>query len=242
MRAMPLLLPLLAVALAQPAWADPPEKAASRKAVTEAAGLAITGPARVPAYKLVRLTVTGADPEAALIWDVSPEADADVLEVDGGLIFTAPPGTYAVKLRAVKGRSVQTARHTVVVGDPAPPPPGPGPAPPNPPGPTPPPAPTSPVAYLVVVEETAEAVGTRGAFFADAALAARMKARGIKWRVIDKDVVGPDGKPPADVARFLALAAGKPYPSLFTVDAAGKLIGQQPMPRTPADLLTLLGS
>jgi hypothetical protein len=40
--------------------------------------------------------------------------------------------------------------------------------------------------------------------------------------------------------RFLTLAAGKPYPSLFLVDASGKLLDQRPVPRAPADLLTLL--
>lgn len=241
---VPLLSPLLAVALAGPAWADPPaDRPATRQAVTQAAGLSIAGPDRVPAHKLVRLTAAGADADAALIWDVYPEELADVLEVDGGLIFTGPPGEYRVKLRAVKGRSATTARHTVVIGTPQPVPPGPGPqpVPPNPqPAPPGPVNPASPVAFLVVVEETADAVAGRGAFFADPALAQQMKARSLKWRVVDKDVVGADGKPPADVARFLVLAAGKPYPSLFLVDAAGKLIDHRPVPRTPADLLALL--
>lgn len=108
------------------------------------------------------------------------------------------------------------------------------------PGPT--PAPVTPSKlFVVIVEETSEAVGARGAMFSDAELAARMKAKGHAWRVVDKDVVGPDGKPPADVARFLKASAGKGLPQIFLVDAdgVGRYAGDWGT-KTAADLLALL--
>ncbi len=122
----------------------------------------------------------------------------------------------------------------VVVGGGGNPQPGPGPQPP----------PVDPVTpgkrFLVVVEETAEAAATRGALFADAALAARIKDKGHRWRIVDKDVTGADGKPPADVVRFLEAAKGKAMPQVFIVDEKGKVLVQTELPTKAADLVKLL--
>lgn len=101
------------------------------------ADLSIDGPKTVTPYKLVELTPANAPADAAVLWDVSPEDVADVREIGGRLIFTAPPGTYRVKLRTIQGKAVVTARATVVIGD-APP------IPPIPPGPDPVPVPPAP--------------------------------------------------------------------------------------------------
>lgn len=289
------VLPLLAVALAQPAWAGTPAPPAIRPALIVIDPVVPPSPMPGPAtvvtlepgrFELIRLTgyqgkaswrVLPANgpvqcsrlKPGSQVLAVPPEAgDTPAIEVRevGTLVVLGTKagatsgGTYsvgdepAVLVRPVKGK-IGTAtieawginadgepallvELLVQVGHaPQPPPPGPSPDPQPQPKP---PVPASPVAFLVVVEETADAVAGRGAFFADPALAQQMKARSLKWRVVDKDVVGADGKPPADVARFLVLAAGKPYPSLFLVDAAGKLIDHRPVPRTPADLLALL--
>lgn len=115
--------------------------------------------------------------------------------------------------------------------------PGPGPAPqPDPVDNT----PTSLRIYLI--EETSEAVGTRGAMFTNRELAARVKDKGHRWRVVDKDVAGVDGKPPADLAPYLKAAAGKPYPTVFLVDDQGKdrTNGGVPAPAKAADFLALI--
>lgn len=94
-----------------------------------AADLKITGETVVAPYRLVELSANGADADAALLWDVYPEELADIREVNGRLIFVAPPGVYKVKLRTVKGKVVDTARATVTItGTPIPP----EPIPPNP--------------------------------------------------------------------------------------------------------------
>jgi hypothetical protein len=137
----------------------------------------------------------------------------------------------------------------LVVGtpDPTPPPvpPGPKPDPTPTPTPTPPPGPTPPPdpnpddlkkskLFAVIVEETGDAASTRGAFLASPVVNKALKAGGHVVRVVDKDVVGVDGKPPADVAKYMALAAGKPYPSLYLVDEAGKTRFSGPMPNVDA--------
>ena len=113
--------------------------------------------------------------------------------------------------------------------------PGPGP------GPTPPAPVTASKLFIVIVEETSDAAATRGAVFADAALSARMRDKGHVWRVVDKDVVGPDRlTPPEDVKRFLALAKGKALPQVYLVDDKGKTRYAGPTPATAVELLALL--
>jgi hypothetical protein len=140
--------------------------------------------------------------------------------------------------------------HTfTLTGRPAPDPgpdPGPGPGPQPDPGPTPPPPPPPPpppttaVKYVVVVEETADAAADRGAYFADGALQARLKSKGLVWRAVDKDAVDSKGQPPADVARFLTEGKGHPLPRLTLVDGKGRTLFAGNMPEDPAKLLDLL--
>ena len=113
-----------------------------------------------------------------------------------------------------------------------------GPQPPPGPGPQPEPDRWEPSPLIVlIIEETANAAATRGAFFADKDLAARMKDKNHKWRVVDKDVVGPDGQPPEDLTRFLDVAKNKKLPQLFLVDPKGKTRFQGDCPNKASDLL-----
>jgi hypothetical protein len=107
------------------------------------------------------------------------------------------------------------------------------------PDPKPDPTPTTPTKlYVVMVDETAEkATALRGKFLFDPQLASRMNEKGHLWRVVDKDVVGADGKPPADVKRFLDQAAKAPYPTYYLVDTDGRVRGSGPVPQKAADLL-----
>lgn len=129
--------------------------------------------------------------------------------------------------------------------DPKPLPPDPKPLPPDPPPPPPPdPPPPDPVKAklwgVVIVEETGDAVSTRGAFLADKALADYRAAHGQKFRVVDRDVVGADGKPPADVVRFLDKAKAAKLPMIFLVGTDGKEVYSGPVPATAAELVDLL--
>lgn len=117
MRIVMLSLFLLALASAQP----------------PAPTLTIQGPTRADPYKLIELVATGKTEGRYFIWSVTPEEHADVKEIAGGtLVFVGPPGTYKVKLHAIRTLdgviSGEVARHTVVIGSPPaskqPPPPG----------------------------------------------------------------------------------------------------------------------
>src|SRR5580700_4832140 len=118
---------------AQPPAPSPPGPAALR----------IVGETKLPRDRMFRLRPAGAPADAALIWDVFPEDAVDIDDSDPHVLrFTAPPGTYMVKLRSINGRDVQTARLTVTVEGQTPAPPSPNPAPA--PAPTPAPSPAAP--------------------------------------------------------------------------------------------------
>lgn len=109
---------------------------------------------------------------------------------------------------------------------------GEGPRPPPVP-PEPKPTPSSGKFYVLIIEETEQAVAARGAMFNDQALASRFKEKGHKFRVVDQNVVGADGKPPGDIAPYLPLAAGKPLPQVFFIDMKDLSIRKQlDLPKT----------
>lgn len=152
---------------------------------------------------------------------------------------SAVAGTYTVAVFAVKDSSGSEPSYITVVVEPRPTPqPGPGPGPG--PGPEPKPTPKVGKLFLVVIEETADAVAKRGAFFTDKALAEFMKTKGHKWRVVDKDVTDASGKPPADVARFIESARGRTLPQLFLVNEQGQTVLSLEMPAAPSLVLELL--
>lgn len=207
----------------------------------------VSGERNVAAGRLVRLVVDSPQQGEVYFWDVSPDSAADAYELGNQLVFTGTPGAYTVKLRvltplAAGGFSQQSVRIACSIGGAGPQPP----QPPNPPNPPNPPAPVvgTPPYFLVVVEESKESTAARAWVYSDPVLNARMREKGHKWRIVDQNVVGPDGRPPADVARFMDLARGKALPQLYVVDQKGKLIEQGNLPATPADVsawLTKLG-
>lgn len=203
------------------------------------AEMKIDGEPKVAAYKLVRLSVSGAADDAAIIWDIDREDLADVAEIERGIVFSAPPGSYRVKARSVRLKDgkvlIETARLTVTIdGGVIPTPPDP------PPTPTPTPTPASGPFWLLVIEETGEASGARGDFFANKELRSRIVTKSHKYRVADKDVKGRDGKPPPDMAPWLDRTKGKKLPWLYIIDAKGNIAFDAEMVRTPADLIKLL--
>lgn len=200
-----------------------------------AGDLRIGGETKVAPYRLVRLYPIDAPPDAAVIWDVYPEEKADIQEEKGGrLFFVAPPGTYRIKLRTIKGIEVQTARETITIGkaDPLPPEPDPDdPAPPKPSGPL----------TILVVEETADRTAQRAAMFANAELRARIAEKKHTWRLVDKDVIDKmTGLPPTDVAPWIARTAKTGLPALFLFAPDGTIFYEGKLPETAPALVELL--
>lgn len=98
--------------------------------------------------------------------------------------------------------------------------------------------PVSPTKLVVVIiEESEDQVAERGRYFLDKKLSARMKEKGHKFRVVDKDAVDASGSPPADVKRFLDKAKGSSYPQYYLVDEAGNVRAEGNAPKDPAALL-----
>jgi hypothetical protein len=157
------------------------------------AELKITGPNKVEPNHLVRLSADGAAADAALIWDCDREDQIDVEEVNGRYLFAGPAGTYKIKLRSIRldaGKTkVETARITVVIGEPVPPVP---PTPPNPPVPPTPPAPPAPIPtagfrVLIIYKESDVGKLTPGQM-------AAIYGKDTRDYLNSKCAVGPDSK------------------------------------------------
>lgn len=210
----------LAGALSLPAWAE----------------VRIEGDPVAAAGRMVRLRAAGDVRDAALIWDVSDEEALDLEEVGDRLLLTGPKGVYKVKLRAVRlvgGKAtVETARVTVTIGEGKPDPVPPGPRP----GPQPPPAPLRQL-WMIWVEETADATKDRGKLLSDKALNDRVRAKGHRWRVVDKDAVNSDGRPPADLAPWIERGKKAGLPRLYLVDQDGRILDEGPAPKDAAEAL-----
>lgn len=139
------------------------------------------------------------------------------------LLFPKKAGTYHLVFWT-EGEVTGSVLKVVVKGDGGPPPP-----------------PPSGVFTIVYLEETSVAVGTRGALLSNEALDARLKAKGHSLRIVDKDVIGSDGKTPADLVDLIEKAKGKSYPQLFLVDKKSKqVVSQCDGPTKAVDLLKVL--
>ncbi len=150
------------------------------------------------------------------------------------IVFTMPD-TGGVIVVASAGKVASPADTAVVVfGSGINP--GPNPVPPIPPDPI-----VTPTKLTIVyIEESSDNVAGRGALFANAELAKRVKDKGHRWRVADLNVMGTDGKPPADLVPYLNASAGKVAPQVFLVDEAGKVRYQGDAPVKAAELLALI--
>jgi len=118
------------------------------------------------------------------------------------------------------------------------------------PDPTPEPTPTpQPVVvdqklFIVYVEADGDKVNNRGVFISNPQIVSRIKDKGHKVRIVDKDVIGVDGQTPKDVKRFIDACTGKDYPQLFIVNQKGATLGQFDWNnnKQPDDLLKILSS
>jgi len=166
-----------------------------------------------------------------------PDSKCDVLMVLG-----RTPGNCTITAWGVKTEKDATGRETskavklssfvVVVGG----------AKPEPfPKPEPKPEPYVGKGRILVVEETAEAANNRGQYFSNEALMGYIRAKcSHRPRIVDQDVKAPDGKPPADIAPWLALAKGKPLPQVYIVGGDGTVLFSGDLPKTPELLLSKL--
>lgn len=196
------------------------------------ADVKIAGPIQAPAYTVVKLTASGADAKAGLIWDITPaEKVSEADSPEGVFQFVAPPGNYAVSLLAVTvgpdGKVVIKRTKTLVqIGDPTPPPP-PQPPPTPPPPPPPPPPPGQKVAWAILVEESAERTPAIGAVIGNVTGWAGLQAKGIKHLVVDKD-------DPAAAASGYVAAAQKAggLPALLLLGTDGLFLRAVKLPET----------
>jgi len=207
----------------------------------------VTAPARVTIevnrLGTVNVTYKGsdfkylADQGIDVFREYDPDSSVIRLRVQGNA-----PGTFRIVYIAAsaEGKLSEWATTAIVVGGGNPVPPGPGPGP----GPTPPPDPLPAItsAYVLVIEETAEAAAGRGTFFTDQDVAAWFRANpNWKPRAVDKDIKDPaTGKTPAGFQPWLDKVKGKTLPQILVIDQDGNVRYQGDMPKTPADLLALL--
>jgi hypothetical protein len=181
-----------------------------------------------------------------VVADEDLAAVAPQLVADGSLaILQAKPGRYHVRWRQGPLKPWQAT--TIDLGGVVPP--GPGPTPPKPEPPKPVPA---AVAFCVLIEESAEppdgvdmpAIRLSGS---SGEIAAACKAAGIQWRCVDRDVKGPDGKPPRELTPFLAEAKDRTLPWIVATgkpdsSGAAAIVISEPCPATVAGVLKLLGA
>lgn len=164
---------------------------------TALAELKIVGQETNPLYTSAELKAEGHQEGSALIWDVYPEEKAWLREFDNGktLIITGPPNVkFSVKLRAIKGSSVETARKYVNFGELVPVPPSPVPPGPVPPGPDVLPVKNPKVLMVVETEDTLPArqnsiiYGKRVHDYLNSKCPLGPDGVMKEWRVYDKDV------------------------------------------------------
>lgn len=183
---------------------------------------ALEAPAEAKVYVPVTVKLTGAAATTKVKWKIVPEpAWSEKLPSGVGFRFTGGPAKYSIRVDYVDFKKElwgEAATTVSIVGEGPKPEPGPAPEPDDPivnPN-------TPSKIWVVIVEETADAAANRGAMFGNSELNAYMQSKGHQWRIVDKDVRNVDGQPPADVKRFLDIAKGKPYPSVYFVDEKGK--------------------
>lgn len=115
------------------------------------------------------------------------------------------------------------------------------------PTPTPGPGPTpGPVGqhkiYMVVVTEATAITPAQADMLDDAALMARMKDKGHKYLLVDKDAIDKlGGGVPPKLKPYLDLAKGKQLPFVIMVDlTTGQELLKEPLPATAADVIKML--
>ena len=122
--------------------------------------------------------------------------------------------------------------------------PTPGPGPEPGPGPGPIPVPGGKL-FVLVVTETKDQTPEQATVLNSKAARDLMAAKSWQWRIVDQDVKDENGKPPADIGKWIEqaktwAAAGNKLPCLMILDEQGAVLSQGPLPATEAAYLELL--
>lgn len=176
----------------------------------------VTGPTEpVRINERVLFDVTGLDAAGyagSRLWIRPSEgvtAEPFTAVVDGRLVLLIQadtPGVYwfVLAVPGADGKGIDGAEFELQVGEPTP-------APPDidPPDPIPGPGPK----FVLVLEESGNR--TPGQAATMMGLRAWLLASEHQWRMLDKDVVGPDGKTPEWLVPYLEAAKDQPLPALL---------------------------
>lgn len=217
-----------------------PEQTPSKPVISE---VEISLPSEVSgrAGRFVRISAKTSGKQVKWICDGSKDSEIAASRDDGkDALFVAPsPGKYRVwAYTALADKPTDPASTWVTVTGVGPTP-DPGPSP----DPKPDPFPPTPLTklYIAVIEETATPRVDRGAFLTDSDLLNYIKNKDFTYRWVDKDVVGPDGRPPNSLLPYLNAARGKALPYVVIVGPNGGIpLFEGPLPATPTDLLITL--
>jgi hypothetical protein len=208
------------------------------------AAVAVAGEVKLPAEVRVKpgrlAQVEAVSTDGKMIRWVNVHDGLDVIPSESGKwAIVSAPTAGRFKIAAYSDAGGPPSYCIVIVeGDVVPPP---VPPPPVPPPPV-PPKPTDAPAWVVVIEETAEAGKGRRDYWSDPALAAKLKGLGARLRLADKDVRDKDGQPPADLKPYLDRSRGKALPQCYVISATGGVLFEGPLPSTAARLSILLDS
>lgn len=181
---------------------------------------------------------------SAVLWDLYAKdvrtglyyaeggAQTRIVKTEQAFIFAGPAGGYKVKCRLVKGDdTVELNWEGTITGGAAPTPVPPVPVPPNPN----PPGPVHVVpTWVIVVEETSARTPAITAVLNDLDMWKRLGAKGVKYRVYDKD--SPDAK----ARGYAQQATGVQLPAVLHLDATGKVTVKYPLPASAAELESLV--
>lgn len=96
--------------------------------------------------------------------------------------------------------------------------------------------------YIVVIEEATDRNPSRALLFDDAGVQSRLKDKGHKYLIVDKDVIEKaSGGVPEKLKPYLDKARGQTLPYAIIVDqATGQQLGAEHITDSPADLLKLM--
>ena len=165
----------------------------------------------------------------------APLQRADGLE-PGRLIFAGEAGkTYTVRGYLVNfdKKTFDEVDDTVTFGGKAEPKPGPGPEPEPKPNPKPEPGPPPGQLFIVVVEETSARTPEIARVLSDVTFWGGLDARGVQWRLYDKDA------PDAVRLRYTANAVAAGLPAVLVLGADGRVWDRRRL-TTTADIDAVL--
>jgi hypothetical protein len=180
----------------------------------------------VPAHKLARLRVSGAESVAWIVLPVGA-ADQEVSADTSRLVFAAPPGSYTVLAATVKAGKVAFLSASVTIGgQPVPPPVPPGPTPD--PTPTPPPTPVSGTLHATLIYDAETATPAIGDLRSDGKLVEDLAGLDARWYAVEKDS--------AEFKRWWPSAKAVSPPCVVVIDGKGK-VWAEARPGTAAEVV-----